>query len=83
MLRALGEFEIGGVKTLIGFHRRCSRTRASSPARRATGSSSREELAERGRAVRLDRATTVAAAPDGALSDARQPWPRSTAAASR
>ena len=44
MLRALSEFEIGGVKTLVGFHRACSSTRASSPARRATASWSRRSL---------------------------------------
>ena len=41
MLRALDEFEIGGPPTLLGFHRALLATRASSPARPATASSSR------------------------------------------
>jgi acetyl-CoA/propionyl-CoA carboxylase biotin carboxyl carrier protein len=36
MLRALGEYRIGGVTTLLGFHRRCSATHASSTPAPAT-----------------------------------------------
>ena len=69
MLRALGEFEIGGVKTLVGFHRAllvASELRRGGD--RATGSSSRRSWRSR-RSSFLIRQRCVPAASDGLLTE--------------
>ena len=80
MLRALDEYVIGGVPTLLGFHRALLRTRASSRRRRATASSSRSSSPSR----RAARRTTgnCSRRPDGASTGAL-PSSSWTAGASR
>ncbi len=67
MLRALAEFEIGGVKTLVGFHRALlshPSFAAAETCRALVESGELEQAAEKF----SHSATTVAAAPDGTLS---------------
>jgi acetyl-CoA/propionyl-CoA carboxylase, biotin carboxylase, biotin carboxyl carrier protein len=67
MLRALGEFEIGGVKTLLGFHRALLTEPCFRAGETCAGIVESKELAER--AEQLSHGTTsVAKPPDGALS---------------
>ncbi|HET8607640.1 MAG TPA: acetyl-CoA carboxylase biotin carboxylase subunit [Gaiellaceae bacterium] len=67
MLRALDEFEIGGVKTLLGFHRALLSHPCFVEAGTCAGIVESEELAER--AEQLSHETTVAPASDGALAE--------------
>jgi len=64
MLRALAEFEVSGVKTLIGFHRALLEHPCFVAGATCHGVVESEELAER--AEQLSHETTVAAASDGA-----------------
>jgi acetyl-CoA/propionyl-CoA carboxylase biotin carboxyl carrier protein len=64
MLRALGEYEIGGVTTLVGFHRALLEHECFAAGETCRGVTESEELAER--AEQLSHMTTnVAAASDG------------------
>jgi acetyl-CoA/propionyl-CoA carboxylase biotin carboxyl carrier protein len=66
MLRALDEFEIGGVTTLLGFHRALLRHPCFAAGGTCEGIVESEQLAEQ--AERLShRATTITAASDGRL----------------
>ncbi len=67
MLRALAEFEIGGVTTLLGFHQALLRDPCFVEGGTCHGLVESEQLAERAEQF-SHRATTVAAASDGALS---------------
>ncbi|HEY6053550.1 MAG TPA: acetyl-CoA carboxylase biotin carboxylase subunit [Gaiellaceae bacterium] len=67
MLRALDEFEIGGVKTLLGFHRALLTHPCFVEAGTCHGVVESEQLAER--AEQLSHEATVAAASDGALRE--------------
>ena len=67
MLRALGEFEIGGVKSLLGFHQALLGHPCFVAGETCHGLVESEELAEQAREF-SHRATTVAAAADGLLS---------------
>jgi acetyl-CoA/propionyl-CoA carboxylase, biotin carboxylase, biotin carboxyl carrier protein len=67
MLRALAEFEIGGVTTLLGFHQALLCDPCFVDGGTCHGLVESEQLAERAEQF-SHRATTVAAAPDGALS---------------
>ncbi|MGZ4388948.1 MAG: biotin/lipoyl-containing protein, partial [Gaiellaceae bacterium] len=67
MLRALDEFEIGGVETLLGFHRALLSHPCFVEAGTCHGIVESEQLAER--AQQLSHETTVAAASDGALRE--------------
>jgi acetyl-CoA/propionyl-CoA carboxylase biotin carboxyl carrier protein len=69
MLRALGEYEIGGVTTLIAFHRALLARRCFAAGETCEGVVESDELAEEAR--ELSHVTTVAATSDGAPS-ARQ-----------
>jgi acetyl-CoA/propionyl-CoA carboxylase, biotin carboxylase, biotin carboxyl carrier protein len=70
MLRALGEFEIGGITTLLGFHRALLEHPCFAEGATCHGVVESEELAER--AHRLSHeTTTVPAASDGAAVRAR------------
>jgi acetyl-CoA/propionyl-CoA/long-chain acyl-CoA carboxylase, biotin carboxylase, biotin carboxyl carrier protein len=64
MLRALAEFDVAGVTTLIGFHRALLEHRCFVEAATCHGIVESEELAER--AEQLSHETTVAASSDGA-----------------
>jgi acetyl-CoA/propionyl-CoA carboxylase biotin carboxyl carrier protein len=64
MLRALGEFEVTGVKTLLGFHRALLAHPCFVAAQTCHGVVESQELAER--AEQLSHETTVAATSDGA-----------------
>jgi acetyl-CoA/propionyl-CoA carboxylase biotin carboxyl carrier protein len=66
MLRALAEFEVTGVKTLVGFHRALLEHPCFVAAETCHGIVESEELAER--AEQLSHETTVAAASDGAAT---------------
>ncbi|MDP8910453.1 MAG: acetyl-CoA carboxylase biotin carboxylase subunit [Actinomycetota bacterium] len=66
MLRALDEFEIGGVTTLLGFHRALLSHPCFVDGGTCHGIVESEQLAER--AQQLSHTTTVAATPDGAGS---------------
>src|ERR671933_392917 len=68
MLRALGELEIGGITTLIGFHRALLDHPCFTAGETCHGIVESELLAER--AEELSHETTVAAQPDGAVRDA-------------
>ncbi|HSL65018.1 MAG TPA: acetyl-CoA carboxylase biotin carboxylase subunit [Gaiellaceae bacterium] len=70
MLRALAEFEIGGVRTLVGFHRALLEHPCFAAGASCHGVVESEELAERAEQL-SHRATTVAAAADGRPSVAR------------
>jgi acetyl-CoA/propionyl-CoA carboxylase, biotin carboxylase, biotin carboxyl carrier protein len=67
MLRALAEFEIGGVTTLLGFHQALLCDPCFVDGGTCHGLVESEQLAERAEQF-SHRATTVAAASDGALS---------------
>jgi acetyl-CoA/propionyl-CoA carboxylase biotin carboxyl carrier protein len=65
MLRALGEYEIEGVTTLVGFHRALLEHPCFVAAETCRGVVESEELAQRADQL-SHRKTTVASAPDGA-----------------
>src|SRR5207244_9789865 len=67
MLRALDEFEIGGVMTLLGFHRALRDHPCFTAGETCHGIVESELLAER--AQQLSHETTVAVAADGALRE--------------
>jgi acetyl-CoA/propionyl-CoA carboxylase biotin carboxyl carrier protein len=67
MLRALAEFEIGGVKSLLGFHQALLTHACFIDGETCHGLVESEELAQRAEQF-SHQATTVAAAPDGSLS---------------
>ena len=67
MLRALGELEIGGVTTLVGFHRALLSHPAFAAGKTCRGLVESEELAQAAEQF-SHRETTVPAPPDGALS---------------
>jgi acetyl-CoA/propionyl-CoA carboxylase biotin carboxyl carrier protein len=67
MLRALGEFEIGGVKSLLGFHQALFSHPCFIEGATCHGLVESEQLAERAEEF-SHRATTLANAPDGSLS---------------
>jgi acetyl-CoA/propionyl-CoA carboxylase biotin carboxyl carrier protein len=67
MLRALDEFEIGGIQTLLGFHRALLEHPCFIAAETCHGVVESEQLAER--AQQLSHETTVAASPDGAARE--------------
>jgi acetyl-CoA/propionyl-CoA carboxylase biotin carboxyl carrier protein len=68
MLRALAEFEIGGVKSLLGFHQALLTHPRFIAGETCHGLVESEELAERAEQF-SHQATTVAAGSDGSLSD--------------
>jgi len=68
MLRALSEFEIGGVKSLLGFHQALLTHDCFIAGETCHGLVESEELAERAEQF-SHQATTVAAASDGSLSE--------------
>jgi acetyl-CoA/propionyl-CoA carboxylase biotin carboxyl carrier protein len=65
MLRALGEFEVGGITTLLGFHRALLEHRCFTQGATCHGVVESEELAERARQL-SHVTTTVPTASDGA-----------------
>jgi acetyl-CoA/propionyl-CoA/long-chain acyl-CoA carboxylase, biotin carboxylase, biotin carboxyl carrier protein len=65
MLRALGEFEVGGITTLLGFHRALLEHACFTQGATCHGVVESEELAERARQL-SHLTTTVLAASDGA-----------------
>jgi acetyl-CoA/propionyl-CoA/long-chain acyl-CoA carboxylase, biotin carboxylase, biotin carboxyl carrier protein len=68
MLRALGEYEIGGVKTLVGFHRALLEHPCFSAGETCRGVTESEELAER--AEQLSHLTTsIPTASDGRVRE--------------
>ena len=70
MLRALGEYEIGGVTTLVGFHRALLEHPCFSAGETCRGVTESQELAER--AEQLSHMTTsVAAGSDGRVRERR------------
>jgi acetyl-CoA/propionyl-CoA carboxylase biotin carboxyl carrier protein len=70
MLRALGEYEIDGVKTLVGFHRALLEHPCFSAGETCRGATESKELAER--AEQLSHPTTsVAAQSDGRVRERR------------
>ena len=70
MLRALGEFEIGGITTLLGFHRALLEHPCFAEGATCHGVVESEELAERAHQLSHET-TTVPAASDGAALRAR------------
>jgi len=66
MLRALGEFEIGGVRTLLGFHRALLSHPCFIDGETCHGLIESEQMAQRAR--ELSHEATVARSPDGRLS---------------
>jgi acetyl-CoA/propionyl-CoA carboxylase biotin carboxyl carrier protein len=68
MLRALGEFEIGGVKSLLGFHQALLTHPAFIAGETCHGLVESEELAQQAEEF-SHQATNVAAAADGSLSE--------------
>jgi acetyl-CoA/propionyl-CoA carboxylase biotin carboxyl carrier protein len=68
MLRALGEFEIGGVKSLLGFHQALLSHPCFVAGETCHGLVESDLLAERAQQF-SHRATSLVAAPDGALSE--------------
>jgi acetyl-CoA/propionyl-CoA carboxylase biotin carboxyl carrier protein len=68
MLRALGEFEIGGVKSLLGFHQALLTHPAFIAGETCHGLVESEELAQQAEEF-SHQATTVAVAADGSLSE--------------
>jgi acetyl-CoA/propionyl-CoA carboxylase biotin carboxyl carrier protein len=68
MLRALGEFEIGGVKSLLGFHQALLAHPAFIAGETCHGLVESEELAQQAEQF-SHQATTVAATSDGSLSE--------------
>jgi len=71
MLRALGEFEIGGITTLLGFHRALLEQPCFVEGATCHGVVESEELAERAREL-SERQTAVPAQADGASTRARR-----------
>jgi acetyl-CoA/propionyl-CoA carboxylase biotin carboxyl carrier protein len=69
MLRALGEFEIGGVKTLVGFHQALLEHPCFVAGETCHGLVESEELAQQAEERSQHRPSTVAAASDGSLSE--------------
>jgi acetyl-CoA/propionyl-CoA carboxylase biotin carboxyl carrier protein len=69
MLRALDEFEIGGVKTLLGFHRALLTHPCFIRGETCHGIVESEEMAQRAEEFTHETTATVPAAPDGALSE--------------
>jgi acetyl-CoA/propionyl-CoA carboxylase biotin carboxyl carrier protein len=73
MLRALGEFDVGGVKTLLGFHQALLAHPCFVAGETCHGLVESEELAQRAEELTEEqlahRTTSVARAPDGALSE--------------
>jgi acetyl-CoA/propionyl-CoA/long-chain acyl-CoA carboxylase, biotin carboxylase, biotin carboxyl carrier protein len=67
MLRALGEFEIGGVTTLLGFHRALLDHPCFAAGETCHGAVESELLAQR--AEQLSHMTTIAATADGAVRE--------------
>jgi acetyl-CoA/propionyl-CoA carboxylase biotin carboxyl carrier protein len=67
MLRALGEFEIGGITTLLGFHRALLRHPCFVESATCRGVVESEQLAEQAREL-SHRTTSVAAASDGRVA---------------
>jgi len=67
MLRALGEFEVGGVKTLVGFHRALLSRPCFAAGETCHGVVESEELAQLAEKLSHEE-TKVPAAPDGTLS---------------
>jgi acetyl-CoA/propionyl-CoA carboxylase, biotin carboxylase, biotin carboxyl carrier protein len=67
MLRALDEYRIGGITTLLGFHRALLRHPCFVEAGTCHGVVESEQLAQQ--AVQLSHETTVEAAPDGRLRE--------------
>ncbi|MFL5928072.1 MAG: acetyl-CoA carboxylase biotin carboxylase subunit [Gaiellaceae bacterium] len=78
MLRALAEFEIRGVKSLVGFHRALLSHPCFIDGETCHGLVESEELAQRAEEFSHE-ATRLAAASDGALS-AQATWPKETVA---
>jgi acetyl-CoA/propionyl-CoA carboxylase biotin carboxyl carrier protein len=70
MLRALDEFEIGGITTLLGFHRALLEHPCFAEGATCRGIVESEELADRAEQL-SHRTTTVPAASDGAATRAR------------
>jgi acetyl-CoA/propionyl-CoA carboxylase biotin carboxyl carrier protein len=70
MLRALGEFEIGGITTLLGFHRALLEHPCFAEGATCHGVVESEELAERAHQLSHET-TTIPAASDGAALRAR------------
>ena len=68
MLRALGEFEIGGVASLLGFHQALLSHRCFSAGETCHGLVESEELAQQAEEF-SHRTTTVPAGSDGSLSE--------------
>jgi acetyl-CoA/propionyl-CoA carboxylase biotin carboxyl carrier protein len=68
MLRALAEFEIGGVKTLLGFHQALLAHDCFASGATCSGVVESEELAERAEQFFHRKTETVAVAPDGSPS---------------
>jgi acetyl-CoA/propionyl-CoA/long-chain acyl-CoA carboxylase, biotin carboxylase, biotin carboxyl carrier protein len=68
MLRALGEFEIGGVTTLVGFHRALLEHGCFAAGETCRGITESEELAQRAEQL-SHRTTTLAAASDGRVRE--------------
>jgi acetyl-CoA/propionyl-CoA carboxylase biotin carboxyl carrier protein len=68
MLRALGEFEIGGVKTLVGFHRALLSHPRFAAGETCHGLVESQELAQSAEEFSHRATTTVAPGSDGALS---------------
>ncbi len=68
MLRALGEYEIGGVTTLLGFHRALLEHPCFAVGETCHGVVESKELAERAEQLSHQQ-TTVSAAPDGRLRE--------------
>jgi acetyl-CoA/propionyl-CoA carboxylase, biotin carboxylase, biotin carboxyl carrier protein len=68
MLRALGEYEIGGVTTLLGFHQALLEHPCFTAGETCHGVVESKELAERAEQL-SHRKTTVSAAPDGRLRE--------------
>src|SRR6058998_1332908 len=69
MLRALGEFELGGVKSLLGFHQALLSHPCFIAGATCHGIVESEELAQQAEEFSHQATTTVAAASDGALSE--------------
>ena len=68
MLRALEEYEIGGITTLLGFHRALLEHRCFTAGETCHGVVESQELAARAQEL-SHRTTTIAAAPDGRLRE--------------
>ena len=68
MLRALGEYQIGGVTTLLGFHQALLEHACFVEAKTCHGVVESKELAERAEQLSHSQ-TTVAASPDGKLRE--------------